>query len=130
MRVAALLTLLFGLFAVVYAAPPASAGECTAGIYCGKVYHGNDTGYDPAIIVRCTYGDPDSNRYVYEGHSSKEFCKDADQVYVRSGEEFWCIYYRTSSYGTQIKEWRLTFDATGWHKIDDLFNKTCTLRKD
>lgn len=129
--VAFALLVITGVAAFIVAAPtPAFAGTCTAGIYCGTIRHVNDPGYDPSIIVRCTYGVASSKRYVPEGRSSKEYCKDSDQVYVRSGEELWCRYSRSAPYGSRISYWAKTFDATGWHKITDAFNKSCTLRKD
>lgn len=119
-----------GFTFTILSSAPAFAGTCTAGVVCGTVRHGNDTGYDPDIIIRCDYNRPATNKRVPEGHSSREYCKDTDQVYVRSGEEFWCIYYRSTTYGPPVAYWKRTFDATGWHQIHNDFNRNCTLRQD
>ena len=130
--VAFALLVITGVAAFIVAAPtPAFAGECTAGIYCGTIRHYSpDTGHDAPITIRCTYGVASSKRYVPEGKSSKSYCKDTDQVYVHTNEQILCRYYRTTSYGSQIPYWKIRFDATGWHKIDDLFNRTCIVNRD
>jgi hypothetical protein len=106
----------------------ASAETCFPGTnLCqgGRVYHLTDEGYDPAIIIFCNYGAPwENRRYVVEGSSSQEDCgDDTDQIYIREGEELWC---HDSQYGGAWK----AFDATGRHKIDDLWDERCELRTD
>ena len=111
-------------------AAPAQAGTCAFGV-CegGDITHVNDAGYDEPIIVFCDFGDPWSERKrVPEGTNSIAKCGyETDQVYVRAGEEIWCAY----NFGpTYEDEWLLTFDATGRHKINDLWSKRCVLHVD
>lgn len=99
---------------------------------CGRIDHYSpDDGYDPAILIRCDYGDPNTNHYLEEGESSTQYCRDTDQVYVRTGEEIWCKMPIDPWLGATT-EWRKMFDATGWHKIDDAWSDGygCTLRVD
>jgi hypothetical protein len=120
---------LFALFAPIQ---PAQAETCLPGTnICqgGDVRHAADGGYDPAIIIFCNYGDafPSVNwnrdRRVEEGTSSHADCgNDTDVIYIRAGEELWC----DAGYHGDYK----SLDATGPHKINDLFDQTCTLRKD
>jgi len=132
--IAALILPLTLLFAP---APVAQAVTCIPGTsICqgGDIRHATDGGYDPAIVIFCDYGDafdqfgnPDvdwSERdLVAEGTSSHADCgDDMDVVYVRPGEEIWCD---TANFGPY--KWR---DATGPHKVNDLFDQRCTLRKD
>lgn len=93
-------------------------------------HYSPDDGYDPPIIVFCNYGDgfPTLNwareKYVEEGTSSKSDCgDDTDGIYIRSGEELWCRV-------TGQVYWTKEFDAVGSHKINDLWEQGCTLRKD
>ena len=114
---------------------PANASECTqilgVSIVCGTIYHYSpDGGLDSAIGIRCNYGDPSSTHWLAEGTGSKKYCADTDQVYVGSGEEIWCKMSNNAAWGDL--NWKLMFDATGWHKIDDTFNDGygCTKRAD
>lgn len=100
----------------------ASAGECD-GSLCGTIVHSSDAGYDADIVVRCTYGVEASKQWVPEGRSSASYCKDTDQVFVRTNEEIWCGYSPTSSKAK-------TFDAYGWHKINNLFYMWCVVQRD
>lgn len=121
-----LATLLAAVWVAV-PAQPAAAGNCT-GDFCGYIFHYTpDDDYDPAIRIRCNYGDPATNHLLYEGEGSSKYCKDTDQVGVRDGEEIWCKYYIMG-----LVSWQKKFDATGWHKIDDVWDDGagCTLRKD
>lgn len=104
---------------------PAEAGNCTA-TFCGTIRHGSDSGYDDPIAIRCDYGEGPT-RFVYEGQSSKLRCHDTDEVYVRSNEEIHCRFY---NHTTGLSYWMKTFDAQGWHKINDLFNHTCVVQRD
>lgn len=106
---------------MVLGSQPASAGDCTLG-QCGTIIHGADAGYDDPIIVRCDYGVESSKRYIYEGQSSRSKCRDTDQVYVRYNEEIHCK--------TNSGAWIPFFDAQGWHKINDLFYRTCVVQRD
>lgn len=109
----------------VTATGAANAITCSGGVCIGgEVRHATDDGYDPAIIVFCNYGDPwDQRRLVAEGTSSKADCGvDTDQIYIRDGEELWCT--------DSGRAWEKEFDATGRHKISDLWNKPCVLHKD
>lgn len=120
------------LVPVAAPAPEAVAGECTAYVICGTIKHYSpDDGYNPAIIIRCTYGDDSTKNYVAEGESSKKYCQDNDQVYVRAGEEIWCKYLVSDGMPHAYK-WVKKFDAAGWHKTNDLWDDGlgCTLRKD
>jgi len=113
-------------------APAAQAVTCFPGTnVCqgGDVRHAADSHYDPAIIIFCNYGDafPSVNwnrdRRVEEGTSSHADCgDDTDVIYIRAGEELWCDAGYHGDY--------LALDATGPHKINDLFDRRCTLRKD
>jgi hypothetical protein len=90
----------------------------------GKVYHWPDANYDPPIIVYCNFGSK-TKRYVHERSSSKEDCgTDTDQIYIRKGEELWC------KRGNILVSWQKEFDKTGRHKINDVWSKSCTLRRD
>lgn len=108
---------------------PAVAGDCTWGVICGRVTHATDDGYDPPIKVRCDYGNNATIKYIYEGQNSGSSTKcgqfgngDMDEVYVRDGEELWCFNQELG----YVKE----FDATGYHKVNDLWNKLCVLHVD
>lgn len=104
---------------------PANAGPACAyfGI-CGYMYHGNDDGYDPAIIITCNWNTKAQN-WLYENTGSDRFCTDMDGFYVRPGEELWCW----NSAG--IGYWAKRADETGWYKMtDDEKYKNCTLRVD
>jgi hypothetical protein len=103
----------------------ASAGTCTLGS-CGTIVHHADAGHDPPILVRCDFGNPATNKYVYENESSRKYCRDTDQVYNRDGEEIWCVLFYISG----VPQWGKEFDATGWYKINDLYNKSCTIQLD
>lgn len=113
--------------------PAADANTCTFGI-CGQVRHYSpDDGYDAAIIIRCDWSADTSlagAHYVTEGSSSAVFCKDTDQIYMRTGDELWCKM--VNPLNPTITMWAKRMDATGWHKIgsdwDDGYG--CTLRKD
>lgn len=122
------------LASVLFApAPAAQAGGCTGGVVCGVIKHYTpDAYYDPAILIRCDFGKSSTNKSLYEGESSKKYCADTDEVYVRSGEEIWCKYYSTTVGQGTLYSWVKKFDATGWHKISNAFNDGagCTLRKD
>jgi hypothetical protein len=132
--IAAILLPLTLLFAP---APVAQAVTCIPGTsICqgGDVRHANDSNYDPAIVVFCDYGDAfdqfgnpnvswNQRELVQEGTTSHADCgDDTDVVYVRAGEEIWCDSGNFGPY-----KW---LDATGPHKINDLADRTCTLRKD
>ena len=111
-------------------AQSASAGKaCDATGICGTVRHAADSGYDAPIIVRCVYG-TGPKKYVPEGFSSKKWCRDTDQVYVRSNEEVWCLYWIQEGVGTGHYSYLKQFDAQGWHKITDHFNKKCIVKRD
>lgn len=99
---------------------------------CGEIYHYSpDDGYDPAIIVRCDYGVPASQRWIQEGEHSTYYCNDVDEIYVRDGEELWCKMPIDPWMGATY-EWQKRFDATGFHKITDTWDDGfgCTLRVD
>lgn len=116
------------LTTLMLGAKPASAGKvCDYTGVCGTIKHYSpDNGYDVSIIVRCKYGVSSSKRYVPEGRSSKSYCKDTDQVYVRINEEILCRHYDRNGRAYWYKQ----FDATGWHKINDAFNRSCILQRD
>jgi hypothetical protein len=124
-RIAAI-TAAVGLSASLAVAPaPAQAETCVAGVCIGgKVFHRADANYDPAIIVYCNFNS-DTPRYVAENTSSTQDCGvDTDQIYIRAGEELWC------KNGNILEPWQKEFDAPGRHKINDLWSKSCTLRRD
>lgn len=115
--------------------PAANAGECSLnGTLCGQIKHYSpDDGYDAAIIIRCDWSDDTSlagARYLAEGQNSTSYCKDTDQVYVRTDEEIWCKKITSISAGLYV--WVKTFDSHGWHKIDNTFGDGlgCTVRRD
>lgn len=116
-------------FTLASPASPAHAGSNCVEPFCGRIIHVNDTGYDPAILIRCDYGDPSTNHLLYEIRSSKRFCKDTDQVYVRPGEELHCRMPYNTAHGVGMR-WQKTFDATGWHQIHNEFRWDCVLQKD
>lgn len=112
--VVGLLIAMLGLVGVT--ASPASAGQCN-GIgpfkVCGDIRHYSpDNGYNPPILFRCDYG-TGPTRELYIGHSSTEFCKDTDEVYVRYGEVVVCKL---------VSGWKTVLSGAGWHKINDVFN--------
>lgn len=123
-----LIALAMAFSAMALVPQPASAGTlCDTTLVCGTIKHRSpDTGYDVSIIIRCKYGDASSKRYVAEGQSSKKWCRDTDQVYVRINEEIRCLYYDRSGRAY----WVTKFDATGWHKINDAFNRSCVMQRD
>ena len=108
--------------------PAATAGECSYGL-CGIVKHYSpDNGYDAAIIIRCDWSSSTTlsgAHYLTEGQSSKTYCVDTDQIYLRTGDELWCI--TGDRFGTYFEK---VFDATGWHQIHDTFDRSCVLQKD
>lgn len=124
----ALAALALVLTTLVIGARPAAAGTlCDTTLVCGTIKHRSpDTGYDVSIIIRCKYGVASSKRYVAEGTSSKKWCRDTDQVYVRVNEEIRCLYFSRSGQAY----WSTTFDAAGWHKINDAFNRSCVMQRD
>lgn len=104
-------------------AQPAEAGRCILWL-CGRLHH-YDGAWNKRILVRCDFGVPSTNRYVPENRDDP--CKDMDQVYVYRGAELWC---RTWSGSTASWDYRKVFDATGWHKTNDLWDKSCAYRHD
>lgn len=89
-------------------------------------HHSPDKGYDAPIQVRCNYG-KGPIRPVREGQKSTKVCgNDTDQVYVARGQQIRCKYKEARG----IVRWKVTFDATGFHKIGDLWSKTCVMEKD
>ena len=109
-------------------AQSASAGTCSlGGTLCGTVRHyAPDNGWDGPITIRCDYGDSSTKHWVYEGQSSKSYCKDTDEIYVHGNEELWCL----TTTPEQTVYWFKKFDATGWHKITDAFNRSCVVQRD
>lgn len=98
--------------------PKAEArGTCTAGVICGSVkVHG-----DWAIRVTYSWGDVlATDRYVFPGHSSSEYGKDTDGVFVNKGFNVLCY----DQWGTDVN-----FFSRGWHKINDLNWLTCHREK-
>ena len=123
----------------IVTAPTATAGplcDLTGQQICGFLWHGDDAGYDPGIKITCkgtkdaagnfTSAGASWNHLVEEGKKSTQFCTDMDGIYIRSGEELWCVAY-TTSYGTVYEK---SFDSTGWHKTNDLWSEICELRLD
>lgn len=104
---------------------PANAGPlCYTYAYCGYMFHGNDDGYDPAIIITCNWNTK-AQTWLYEGHDSREFCQDMDGFWVRPGEELWCWNYAGIGY------WYKRADDSDWYKITDAEHyRNCTLRQD
>lgn len=85
---------------------------------CGALSHATpDKGYDRAILVRCDFGDPSSNRLVKEGKQSP--CADTDQMRVRDGELITC---RKLTRGGKVKKFT---KQRHWHKIYDNESWTC-----
>lgn len=126
--IAAIAVIIAGL--VILQPSPSYAGDCTFGYFCGQVYHDTDAGYDPAIKVRCNYGNDNTIQYISEGQRSGADSKcgqygngDMDEIYIHVGEELWCW----DNYKTYLSK---EFDATGYHKVNDSWNKSCTLRQD
>jgi hypothetical protein len=101
----------------MFAAAPAQA-SCTLTI-CGTVYVPADPpGAGRGVIITCDWNNPNgSDHVVPPGGSSKQFCKDADGIYVATGREVRCLANELG--------WVNTFDATGWHKVNDSFNRLC-----
>lgn len=123
-------TLAMAFSVLVLGSRPASAGwVCDTTGICGTVKHGSDAGYDAPIAIRCNYGSGPTE-FVYEGQSSTIRCRDTDEVYVRDNEEVWCKYWIQEGAGTGHYEYIRQFDAKGWHKITDHFNKWCVLHRD
>lgn len=106
--------------------PTAQAtASCTLG-FCGELYHYSpDRGYDRATLIRCDWGNPSTNHLLREGQHSTRYCRDMDQIYVRRGEEIWCL--SGNRFGPF---WAKRFDATGWHKVTDLFSQSCVMKTD
>jgi len=128
-RILVTLAMILATLGISFAVPaPANAGECSYGL-CGIIKHYSpDAGYDAAIIIRCDWSSSTTlsgAHYLTEGQSSKTYCTDTDQVYMRAGDELWCI--TGDRFGTYFEK---VMDATGWHKIDDLFDRSCVLHKD
>lgn len=124
----AIATLAMAFSVMVLGSQPASAGVLcdTTGI-CGTIKHYSpDSGHDSPITIRCDYGDDSTKHWVYEGQSSTRYCKDTDEVYVHTNEEIHCLY--RDSFGSLY--WGKTFDAVGWHKITDNFNRSCVVQRD
>lgn len=114
---------------VLGSSQPASAGNCTAWL-CGTISHYSpDEGYDDPIAIRCDYGSGPTE-FVYEGQSSTMRCHDTDEVYVRDNEEIHCRYRKYTGPDTGTYYWQLRFDAQGWHKITDDFNRSCVVQRD
>lgn len=124
--IAAIVALLAPLGLVSLTSAPAQAAAA------GRVNHyAPDEGYDPPIIVRLNYGQSDSQRNLYEGEDSyyDRGWPDVDQIFIRDGEELWCL--TSTPQGTWF--WLKEFDGSGWHKINDWWggnSRGCTLRKD
>lgn len=131
-----LLFLAMIIVALFYVQPADATGRTSASTataakakaITGGFRHGADSGYDPTIRIRCNFGvnTPANTHHVKEGEHSDRYCNDTDQVYVRAGEEIWKVAY-TTSYGNVYEK---EFDATGWHKINDLYSEVLTVRKD
>jgi hypothetical protein len=115
---------------VFVAVEPAEAGfPCDNFNICGTVKHYSpDAGYDAPIAIRCNLG-TGPTKFVYEGQSSKLRCHDTDEVYVRDNEEFVCRTVVNGPHGDYYT-WQRVFDAKGWHKITDEFNRSCVLTRD
>ncbi|WP_110240473.1 hypothetical protein [Nocardioides gilvus] len=120
------LVLLIGGLLTFSASPTAAAPTCDYNVTCGWLNHVEDNGYDAPIIVRCNYGDPNSERRVAEGEQSSKYCKDIDQVYVRTNEEIHC---RRAARTGQWYWWK-EFDARGWHKVNDTWRESCVVQRD
>ena len=127
------------LAAVLAGALAFSSTPAEAGLSGGNIRHyAPDDGLDGPILIRCDYGNEDTNHELYEGQNSQQHCPgDTDRVKVRAGQELWCKYSITSV--TTV--WRIPrsddlghplMDATGWYKIDNLWDDGhgCTLRAD
>lgn len=127
MIVVATLAMAFSIM-VLGSPKPASAGIlCDTTLVCGTIRHYSpDNGHDAPITIRCDYGDDSTKRYVAEGESSKKWCRDTDQVYVHTNEEISCLYFDRNGRAY----WALRFDAVGWHKITDDFNRSCVVGRD
>jgi hypothetical protein len=90
-------------------------------------HHKPDAGYDDPMLVRCANG---LSYLIAEGHSStqsspaKPDCNGVTKVYVRKGEEWWCLVTTE----TFKRHWQKSYDSTGWHKLA----RSCdgVLRKD
>ena len=115
--------------AALLPAPPATALTCIDGTCSGGHFwhYSPDDGYDPGIIIVCNYGSG-IRKTVMEGEWSNKYCGiDTDQIYIRDGEELWC------KLRAGYQPWTLVFDASGYHKIHDLWGGDyvgCTLRVD
>jgi len=98
-------------------AAPAAA-SCTL-VWCGTVrVPSNPPGDGRGVIVTYSWGSPNStDRTIFPGHSSREYGKDADGIYVSSGTDVKC-----TGAAPGYNQW---FTSTGWHKINDLFNQYC-----
>lgn len=115
------LMLLLGVGAVSVAAAPAATADssCTAGYFCGQIYHyAPDNGYDAPFLVSC---DLNANGfgsvgYVHEGQNSRSLCRDVDGFYVNYGYQYRCF---------DGGGWGIVYNAPGWHKINNLVTLIC-----
>lgn len=121
-KILAALALFAACLMPVAIAAPAQAGECTGWVCGGIIHYAPDDGFDAAFTVRCNWGDPSSQRYVYEGQHSNAVCRDTDEVYVAAGNQIVCV----GDWGG----WEVRYDATGWHKIYDHQTPTCVHQRD
>lgn len=115
---------------LIVAAPPAAAETCIPGTRICQggdiTHHSPDKGYDAPIQVRCDYG-KGPTRVVREGQKSTKVCgNDTDQVFVARGQQISCRYKEPRG----VVRWKVTFDRTGWHKIGDLWSKSCVMERD
>lgn len=104
------------------AAPP----QVQRGTGHGWINHyAPDDGYDTGFYTATNidqYGRPYCPCYlINEGHNSTEYTPDVDAIFVYDGQEIWCL---------DPGGWVKWFDASGWHKVTDLFGGICVSRAD
>jgi hypothetical protein len=105
--------------AVLFPVQAQASELCEVFHICGDVKHGSDSGYVRDIAVTCDWNDKRPRQYLAEGESAT--CHDTDGVYVYSGTDLWCSLPATAT--VPIRE-------TGWHKVTDDEDLTCSVRLD
>lgn len=114
--------LFLAVLALAVAAIMSAQSPASAGWPGGEVTHqSDDSGYNPPIYVQCNDGRVLSLGLGGYSKGTYHHCQDADAIYVGSGQEVRC-----SAYGIY---W-ITFDATGWHGVDNDHRLYCYMQLD
>lgn len=87
----------------------ASAGTCTFGVICGRIYHATNSERS-SLYVTCDWGDKSPSYNVSRGTYSSTKCRDTDGFYIPPG----CVGRGPGAYGINY--------GAGWVKIPDTFD--------